>query len=321
MVKEKQVVILMSTYNGERYLKEQIESIRNQNYPDWQLYIRDDGSQDRTQDIIRNYTKQDARIHFFNESHVHNVGVVNSFMDLFEHTSADYYMFSDQDDYWLPNKVGATLQLMQQSEEQGAPVCVHTDLKIVDADLNGDELMNGDDVWHQFTHLMFGNCITGCTMMVNSALKDYVEFDRLDINRIYMHDWWLALIAAAFGKVEYLNQPTILYRQHGDNVVGSKQKNTIPYLIHRLFNQKMDEDNMMHVFMVSNEFKKMYVDRLTGKDKRYIEVYGDVINHSSVLSNIATFIKYPPLRNHLKGKIFFAYLMVQDAQKIKNLAN
>lgn len=103
-MKKGKVVILMSTYNGEEYLESQIKSILNQTYKKWQLYIRDDGSTDNTVNIIEKYCALDPRINFYNENSRNNVGVVHSFMELLENVEADYYMFSDQDDFWLKNR-------------------------------------------------------------------------------------------------------------------------------------------------------------------------------------------------------------------------
>lgn len=320
MDKKAEIAILMSTYNGERFLAEQIESIIGQTYQNWQLYIRDDGSKDDTQQIIKKYSSLKNNIHFFNEDKVDNVGVVKSFMTLLANTKADYYMFSDQDDFWRPTKVEHTLELMTKHDD-GKPVCVHTDLQIVDSQLQGTEIMNGNKVWHSFIHLMFGNCVTGCTVMINNALKNKLQLDKLNLNRVYMHDWWVALVAAYFGRVVYLNEPTILYRQHGNNVVGSMKKNTIPHLIHRVLNQKIDQENLLNVFRNSDEFKRMYGEELSGIDKVYIEEYSNLIYNGSPSHNFKIMIEYPPKRNHIKGKIFFSYLMIKDYKQIGNLMN
>ena len=320
METNKKIAILMSTYNGERFLNDQIKSIINQTYSNWELYIRDDGSTDTTQQIIKNYAANFPSIHFLNEGKVKNVGVSNSFMSLLRETDADFYMFADQDDFWKPRKIEKTLRAMISVQNQDQPICVHTDLQIVDSSLQGNELMNNNDIWHQFTQLMFGNCVTGCTVMLNQALKKKINFKKVSLDQIYMHDWWIALIAAYFGEIVYVNEPTILYRQHGDNVVGSMEKNTIFHLIHRIFNQKVDRENLLNVFRNANLFEKMYGKEMTGKDKLYVEAYGSLIYRSSFWNNLATLIKFPPLRNHLKGKLFFSYLMLQDNKEIRKLA-
>lgn len=116
-----QVAILMSTYNGEKYLDAQIKSIINQTNPHWHLYIRDDGSRDRTPQIIQKYVRQDNRISWLNPDHVVNRGVTRSFMELLQQTTADFYMFCDQDDVWLPNKIQVTLNKMLQGDFATTP--------------------------------------------------------------------------------------------------------------------------------------------------------------------------------------------------------
>lgn len=313
MNKDNKVAILMSTYNGEKYLSEQIESIIKQTYDNWELFIRDDGSDDKTQEIIRYYSESFGNIHFINDNNIQNKGVVGSFMELLQSVKADYYMFSDQDDYWKSEKVQKTLKLMLSEKDQSVPLCVHTDLQIVNKDLQSDGLMNGSFVWHSFLYLMFSNCVTGCTMMINDPLKKMIDFKQ--VNQIYMHDWWIALIASVFGKILYLNEPTILYRQHEGNVVGEAEKSKLK----RFFNRQMDVENMLNVFSISNKFKCVYGENLDGIVKEYTYAYGNAISKSSFINNVKLLLHYPPKRMTLIGKLFFSYLVVTHCRQIKQL--
>lgn len=308
------IAVLLSTYNGERYLSQQIESIINQDYNNWELYIRDDGSTDNTHKIINDYAEKFSNIHFINKGHVKNIGVVKSFLSLLASTNADFYMFADQDDYWKSDKITKTLNVMtNESDCHVIPICVHTDLQIVDSNLKGNATMNGNNVWHDFLRLMFGNCVTGCTMMINEPLKKLVKFDQVD--QIYMHDWWIALIAANFGKILYLNEPTILYRQHMDNVVGEAEKSKVK----RFFNKKMDIENMLNVFSISNRFKAVYGDQLNGKNRKYIFAYSNLISESNLWNNLIFVFHFPPKRKTLLGKMFFSYLVVKNHDAINNI--
>ena len=136
------VAILMSTYNGEKYLEEQVKSIISQDYTDWHLYIRDDGSTDNTVSLIKKITRDNEKITFLNENKPKNLGVTGSFMDLLANTKAQYYMFSDQDDYWMEDKISATLKKMQASEIGDMHICVHSNLTVVDTNLHDYSLMN-----------------------------------------------------------------------------------------------------------------------------------------------------------------------------------
>lgn len=217
------VTILMSTYNGERFLAEQIESIRQQTYTDWQLLIRDDGSKDRTREIIQDFCQKDNRIRFVNPDSVENVGVIKSFFHLLKYQTSDFYLFSDQDDVWLPEKI--ELQLKEAGKyDNTLPLLVYMDLKVVDQELNVvHESMIQTQSDHANTELLqelTENTVTGGVSMINQALADLwtgqEEYDLL------MHDWYLALLATAFGKLVYIDKQGELYRQHSNNVLGAR---------------------------------------------------------------------------------------------------
>jgi glycosyltransferase involved in cell wall biosynthesis len=222
--------ILLSTYNGEQFLNEQIDSIISQTNTAWRLLIRDDGSTDKTHQIIQEYVdKYPDKICWINKDDVRNVGVIHSFELLLEFSTAPYFMFCDQDDVWLPEKIEKTWLLLQQHEQSNelfTPIIVHTDLQVVDVHLKPIHSsffqMSGfqPERTHANIHyaLMF-NCVTGCTMMGNSAVKTLV----LPIEKMAdMHDSWITRqVLLHKGKVITLHQPTMLYRQHGRNAVGA----------------------------------------------------------------------------------------------------
>ena len=308
------VAILMSTYNGEKYLEDQVMSIVKQDYGDWHLYIRDDGSKDNTTSVIRDLEKRDDRISFINKDKPQNMGVTGSFMELLARVDADYYMFSDQDDFWQPDKVSATLAKMQESEESNQPVCVHTDLTIVDAQLKGNALLNGPDyVWSGFRQLLFANCVTGCTMMINQPLKELIDFNDKRLKNIYLHDWWIALIAVAFGKVVYLRRSTILYRQHSGNVVGSNNKGTDWY------NKLPANVRVLQTVRMAKDFWSVYQGRLKGRDAAYTRDYASLASHRNPFWNLLVVLKCPPVRPTFKGDLFFGFLVVKNYQSLSKV--
>ncbi|WP_156009875.1 glycosyltransferase family 2 protein [Streptococcus ruminantium] len=215
------VNILMSTYNGQRFLPEQIRSIQEQTYTDWELFIRDDGSSDRTREIIQDFVNQDRRIHFIKEEPGENIGVIKSFHRLVNYDVADYYFFSDQDDIWLPDKLEVSLQKAQMYP-MDKPLMVYMDLKVVDQQLEVmTESMIRSQSHHANTELvqeLTENTVTGGVAMINHHLA---QMWRVTEN-ILMHDWYLALLASAFGTLVYIDQPGELYRQHSDNVLGAR---------------------------------------------------------------------------------------------------
>lgn len=215
------VNILMSTYNGQQFLAEQIRSIQEQSYTDWTLFIRDDGSSDNTKEILKDFERQDSRIHLINSDKSDNLGVIKSFHKLVNHDRADYYFFSDQDDVWLPNKLELSLK-EAQNYLADLPLMVYMDLKVVNQDL---EIMTESMVKSQSHHAntelvqeLTENTVTGGVAMINHALAEMWQ----ETDDILMHDWYLALLASAFGNLVFIDQPGELYRQHSDNVLGAR---------------------------------------------------------------------------------------------------
>ncbi len=223
------VDILLSTYNGERYLADLLDSIAAQTHSDWRLLVRDDGSTDRTVEIIKSFdARLPGRVRLIREPDG-NIGAARNFSSLLSRSDADYIMFADQDDVWLADKVAVTLERMQKLEqEHGSDTArlVHTDLTVVDENL----AKIADSFWN-YQHLnpengrilsraLVANTATGCSIMINKRLKDLA----LPIpQEAIMHDWWLALVASALGRVDYVPRPTILYRQHSTNTLGAKK--------------------------------------------------------------------------------------------------
>ncbi|MFZ2531858.1 MAG: glycosyltransferase family 2 protein [Streptococcus suis] len=215
------VNILMSTYNGQQFLAEQISSIQEQSYTDWTLFIRDDGSSDNTKEILKDFEHQDSRIHLIDSDKSDNLGVIKSFHKLVNHDRADYYFFSDQDDVWLPNKLELSLK-EAQNYLADLPLMVYMDLKVVNQDL---EIMTESMVKSQSHHAntelvqeLTENTVTGGVAMINHALAEMWQ----ETDDILMHDWYLALLASAFGNLVFIDQPGELYRQHSDNVLGAR---------------------------------------------------------------------------------------------------
>lgn len=227
---DKMIYVLLATYNGEKYIREQLESLLAQTYQNLILWIHDDGSKDDTVNIIKEYKENFSnKIKFLNdelrcggakENFTH---LINSIDDNF-----DYIMFCDQDDFWLSDKIETTLNKMIEVENsnQNMPIIIHTDLKVVDEELNSiaDSYFIYQKIkpqWSKdFNISLVQNSVTGCTMMINKKAKDI----SLPIgNNAIMHDWWILLkVLQNSGVVEYIDMSTILYRQHSYNDIGAK---------------------------------------------------------------------------------------------------
>lgn len=235
------IEILLATYNGERYIREQIDSILNQDYENWIVRACDDASTDKTYQILMEY-KEKFPDKIIIEKRQKGFGSAKlNFAHLIQNSSCDYVMCCDQDDVWLPNKISLTLQEMKRNEKDGIPVLVHTDLKVVDAELNvlSDSFFEHSNYNKkpQYKDLLIQNHVTGCTMMMNRALVDLVNLQE-DYDDILMHDWLAAIVAAGLGKVAFVDCPTMLYRQHAVNSVGAK-KYGLALLISKLRNRSI----------------------------------------------------------------------------------
>lgn len=208
----------MSTYNGEKYIREQLDSIEKQNYSNKWLFIRDDGSTDQTVSIIQEYQQRFSNIRFVIGEHL---GVWKSFFELFKEADgkAEYYALADQDDYWKPDKICAAIRELEKNRE--VPFLYAGNKTLVDERLQpiSSEIEYSSDLTPSFGNALVENICTGCTCFMNQALL--TELCKYIPENIIMHDWWIYLVAAARGSVIYDRNSYILYRQHGENVHGT----------------------------------------------------------------------------------------------------
>jgi len=219
------IAVLLATYNGENYIREQLNSLFSQTFSDWILYIRDDQSTDSTLSIIYEYQKHSDKIILL-ENDGENLGAKDNFLRLLSVVDSRYYMFMDEDDVWLPNKIEESFNVMIKAEDgsNNIPVLVHTNLKVVDKDLTvitesfWDSIHFEPRKFHNSHYLSMMGYITGSTMLFNRKAKD-VAFP-VDPNAV-MHDWWIGISVYRYGgKVISVKTPLMLYRKHGNNVTG-----------------------------------------------------------------------------------------------------
>ena len=216
-----EVDILMATYNGEKYIAEQIESILGQTFQDFRLLIRDDGSSDNTPAIIEEYAaKYPGKIVAVHDDVVCKNAEKN-FFQLLTYAQADYAMYCDQDDVWLPYKIQIMLDFVKKAEREnpGKPVCAFSGLARVDAKLNSlDTFVALDLKQARYTHLanlILCSCVWGCTEMFNRELYSSIgEYDE----RMIFHDHWLPEYACACGVLCHVPMALVLHRIHGNNV-------------------------------------------------------------------------------------------------------
>lgn len=227
--------ILLATYNSSKYIREQLDSLYNQTYKDWILYVHDDGSNDNTLDIITEYKKRYKNIVLLGEE-IKHLGPKKNFMYLLNNVQADYYFFCDHDDVWFENKVELSLREIQNMElgNKNIPVIFHSDLTVVDGKLNVISQSMWKyakiipDLMHRRNYVMTSCYITGCTLSINNAAKKLIP--PMPENAI-MHDWWIGIHAVLQNmKIISWHQSTMLYRLHGANDSGIPRVTIIKYL-------------------------------------------------------------------------------------------
>jgi glycosyltransferase involved in cell wall biosynthesis len=225
----RKIVILLAAYNGAELVSEQIRSIQRQTISNWTLLVRDDESGDSTKEVLKKFAAEDKRIRCVHDTKG-RLGAARNFGELMRvalEEGADAIFFSDQDDIWLPHKIARQLQSLQEMERQhgpGMPLLCYSDLEVVDQKLHQihRSFMRYEKLRHE-SHdpihvLLTQNIVTGCAVVIN---RDLLEFVTPIPNEVILHDWWLAICAAACGRIGYIDEPLVQYRQHSRNQIGA----------------------------------------------------------------------------------------------------
>ncbi len=273
------IAILMATYNGERYVKEQLDSLVRQDNDQWTLFIHDDGSSDSTPQILRQYADSHANIHVLD--YAPQGGAMKNFFSLLQRVEADYYMFCDQDDVWKKEKVSISLEEMKNMESQhkSKPVIVFTDLHVTDSSL----AIIQDSFWREiclypeyittFDEIAASTAVTGCAMLFNQKAKDAIVFPAPYAT---MHDTWItACVLKHGGVIKPIPSKMVFYRQHEDNCIGAEDLNHIT-LMYRIKNfKRMQQKNWKHYKMLRSldygsivkffRYKMIYKKRIRNK--------------------------------------------------------
>lgn len=245
------VDVLLPTYNGADYLEAQIDSILNQTHTNIRLIIRDDQSQDQTPAIIKKYVDSDSRVAFLDQPQT-NLGLVKSIEYLLQISDAPYVMFADQDDVWFPDKVALFLK-QATATDQNSPMLVHSDCYVTDQNLKILKRFLGTKPFHYgLKNSLFHFYVQGSSTMINQKLKE----ESLPFPEdVYLHDRYLHLVSEIKGTRVYMDTPTMFYRQHDKNLVGSQS--IVKKIIRNLnWNQKfyLDKDKALLTTMHRNMY-------------------------------------------------------------------
>lgn len=230
------IQILLATYNGEKYLEAQLDSLLCQTYTDWKLIAHDDGSTDQTGEILRAYQRRYPDIIEILEDGLTFGNARDNFTHLLTVSTADYVMFCDQDDIWLPEKIAKTFYKMQELEylHEDFPLVVHTDLLVVDESLDciAPSMLDYQGLNKSIDGLLqilVKNSVTGCTMMAN---REAIRVSLPILPSAVMHDWWIAAnVIKQQGVVGFVDEPLIKYRQHSANSVGAKENSLLAFSV------------------------------------------------------------------------------------------
>lgn len=317
------ISIVVATYNGERFLRKQLDSILAQSYNNIELIIGDDNSSDNTIDILNAYAKHYPVKIILNEE---NIGYVKNFERLLFYCSGDYIAFCDQDDIWLPNKLEILFNAIESYE------CVHSDAFLID---ENDDIIS--DSFSSSTHkiclpnrlidLGFNGCVTGCTMLVKrSLIAEILPFPQgLDV-----HDRWIGALSFSRNSLAYMDVPLIKYRQHGENTIGAFD---VKQSSHEII-VKWLKENYRNIFSVNKKFldecrqqsnfidlfSKKFKDHLTDEELNDLRLAKDLFGRLSMkncrLQDVYLFIKLLPYFNINKP---FHYKFLYSLSMIRNM--
>lgn len=254
-MQQKLIVIILACYNGEKYLEQQIESIVNQRYSNWQLFIRDDASNDNSIKIIERYCQKDSRIKNVKDQ-LGNLRQCLNFNELIRHcleiTDSDIFVFADQDDIWFSDKLE---RMAEKFAQQDMPKLIFSNYydyydKSKEKKLVYNKAFNYTP--DEFcARLLMQNWIMGCTMMLNRAL---LKLSYPIIIEADNHDNWIAIIASLCGEIDYINQPMILHRIHLDNVTTNANTTNFLNRVKRFFQRiKTSDEVIAKKLVICNE--------------------------------------------------------------------
>ena len=269
-----EIQILLATYNSSRFLREQIDSLLAQDWRGFEVLIRDGGSTDDTLEIVGDYLrKYPGTFRFLGQA---PATAPENFSFLLASSSAPLVMFCDHDDVWKPNKVRVTLEKYRELESgygNGTPIMVFTDSEVVDSGLNlishsMFRYQNIDVNALTLNRLIVQNVPSGNTMLVNRALIDLASPIP---PAAVMHDHWLTLVAATMGKIGFLTEPTIFYRQHSNNFYGASNYSISTFLHKLKMGRKQIRSRFQQNINQAVAFGGRYADFLDKKDLEMLE--------------------------------------------------
>jgi glycosyltransferase involved in cell wall biosynthesis len=286
------ITILLATYNGAKYIKELIESIQRQNVTNWKLLVSDDCSTDNTVSIIQKEIEKDKRIKIISKGSKFGSAKLN-FFNLMSVATGKYFLFCDQDDVWYPDKIEKLIREIKQIENEygNIPSLVFSDSKVVDERLNVisesfERYQKYDPYDIDFGSLLSLNVAAGCTMAFNVRLL-HQALKLESFEHVMMHDWWMMLVAKAFGEIRYLDTALVKYRQHGDNEVGASGYSPVARARAKSFMQQQ----MIASCQQAGMFMRTYGDEASAEYIVQAETYSRVASQRSTIEAVKLLVR------------------------------
>ena len=259
------VGILMSTYNGEKYVEEQLESILHQTYPNIKIYVRDDGSSDRTLDILGKYEKNGSIILVRGK----NVGFIKSFFELVKLCNGcEYIAYCDQDDVWLPEKISLAVDMISKKDNE-KPILYFSNYDFYDSDMNFQAHCEDKKINPSFKNALVDCISLGFNSVFNKAALRIMQ--KNIPNHSCGHDWWTYMICVSMGEVIYDKRYTVKYRRHDNNVSAGGMK-FIKFQLWRL-KKFFFNDYFKNIRLQLKEFESLYSDLLKEEDRKLLRLF------------------------------------------------
>ena len=271
--------VLLTAYNGSIHLPVLLESLAAQTDRDFTVLMQDDGSTDETPSLLNDISERDSRFVFGSEQGQH-LGAAGNFLSLLRQSDADYVLLCDQYDFWEPDKIAALKQAILDQEAQygtDMPLLVHSDCSLVN---ESGEPIGSSFFRHQgwdpaavtLPQLLVQNNVTGCTLIMNAALRKLVSAHAV-AKDLFMHDWFIALTAASFGRIAFLNRPLTRYRQHGDNTIGASTQSLLSRGVSALRNRQDAKRRILLTYTHTAVFRKLYGEDLPAEARKVVDGY------------------------------------------------
>lgn len=290
----------MATFNGAAYLREQLDSLLRQTYAHWQLIVHDDGSTDDTLLILDEYRRMDPRITVMDDGIV-GLGPAGNFLHLMQYVNSEYYLFCDQDDIWLEEKVERQLSVISQCE---GPAVVYSNSYLY---VDGNITSKTSTVIHPRSlrdTLFFNSGIQGCAVLFNHSLMERL---RPFPSVVAMHDHLITMGAATFGQLIYLDQSLVLYRQHPRNATGNQPRGIFRRATSFLFGNK-PVINRLH-YDANKSFFTCYQPFIETAERKLFNAYFRYVNSRSVFERLFILWKNRFTLGNKRGLLFYKTLM------------